>query len=387
MLTVRNHRVGLAALAIVLMLVFAALIGTLGCGGDEGMVTTTAAGAYRTTAAGVSTTAAPATTVWRGDGAGEASQTSPPADQDAAIGASATGPLLGGTLTALQMASEQKIIGDAQIEIEVESGKFQAAFSQAIMLADRYGGYLFSSNSYATSDDGAMKNGTVAIRVPSASFTQAVADAGKLGILRSQTLSTQDVTEEYVDLQARIKNSEVHVNGLVALLAEAKTLDDILKLESVVSSAQQDLEQLKGRLRYLEGHTSYSTITMSIFEKGTEPVVVEEEPPATTWGVAGAFKDAAHYLVRVFNGIVRGLGVLIPILVVVVIIGLIAWRVYVVVTRRNRQKRQPTYQAPPQGSPLTQGWQATAAGPVPSAQPAAEVSGTDADQGGAETKK
>ena len=67
-----------------------------------------------------------------------------------------------------------------------------------------------------------MKSGTVAIRVPSNSFTQALSDAGKLGTLKNQSLSTQDVTEEYVDLQARITNSEAHVNSLVALLGQGQ---------------------------------------------------------------------------------------------------------------------------------------------------------------------
>ena len=216
---------------------------------------------------------------------------------------------------------------------------FQNVFSQALLLADRYGGYLVSSNSYASGDDGTMKTGTVAIRVPSTSFAQAMDDAGKLGTLKSQNLSSQDVTEEYVDLQARIKNSEAYVNSLETLLAKAKTVDEILQVQSVLTYAQQDLEQLKGRLRFLDEHTSYSTITMSIFEKGTEPV----EP--SSWGVGGAFKDALHYLVRVFNGIVRGLGVLIPVLIVVAIVAYIIYRIVAAMVRRNRQKQQTSIPA------------------------------------------
>ena len=391
----RKRKAGIVALAIALVFALAAVIGTIGCGGEFESVTTTAQGGAYDRPAAVSTTAAPATTVWRGDEADGAGSPSYAPEYSASGDTVSSGQPLGGTLTALQVASGQKIISDAQVEIEVEAGMFQSVFSQALLLADRYGGYLVSSNSYASGDDGTMKTGTVAIRVPSTSFAKALDDAGKLGTLKSQNLSSQDVTEEYVDLQARIKNSEAYVNSLEALLAQAKTVDEILQVQSVLTYAQQDLEQLKGRLRFLDEHTSYSTITMSIFEKGTEPV----EP--SSWGVGGAFKDALHYLVRVFNGIVRGLGVLIPVLIVVAIVAYIIYRIIAAMMRRNRQKRQMTYQQQPQG------WHSMPAGPMqgqavqtempapatapgapaPAAAPGAQAPDSQAGAGGAETKK
>jgi hypothetical protein len=381
----RRRKAGIVALAIVLVFALAAVIGTIGCGGEFEGVTTTAPGSYSRPAA-VSTTAAPATTVWRGDESDGAGSPSYAPNYSASGDTGSTSQALGGTLTALEVAAGQKVISDAQVEIEVEAGMFQNVFSQALLLADRYGGYLVSSNSYASGDDGTMKTGTVAIRVPSTSFAKALDDAGKLGSLKSQNLSSQDVTEEYVDLQARIKNSEAYVNSLEALLAKAKTVDEILQVQSVLTYAQQDLEQLKGRLRFLDEHTSYSTITMSIFEKGTEPV------EASSWGVGGAFKDALHYLVRVFNGIVRGLGVLIPVLIVVAIVAYIIYRIVATVVRRNRRKQQMTYQQQPQG------WHSMPAGPVqgqaaqtempaPGAAPGAQIADSQAGAGGAETKK
>lgn len=334
MLAMRRHKGWAAALAVVMLLVFAALAGFSGCGGANESVTTTTAGSYVRPAA---TTASPATTVAH---AGEQSGGAPAYDSSTSFGA---GVAMAGTLAAMQAASGQKIIADAQLEIEVENGKFQTVFEQALLLAGRYGGYLVSSNSYASGEENTMKSGTIAIRVPSTSFTQALSDAGKLGTLKNETLSTQDVTEEYVDLQARIKNSEAHVNSLVALLAKAKTIDEILQVQSTLTYAQSELEQLKGRQRYLDEHTDYSTITMTIYEKGTEPVAL------STWGVGSAFKDALHYVVRVFNGIIRGLGVLIPVLIVLAIIAYIVYRIVLAVSRRNRQKQQTLYQPHPQG--------------------------------------
>ena len=179
----------------------------------------------------------------------------------------------------------------------------------------------------------------MAIRVPSKSFTQALRDAGKLGTLKNQSLSTQDVTEEYVDLEARIKNSEANVDSLVALLGKAKTVDEILQVQSVLTSAQQDLEPSKGRMRYLEEHTSYSTITMSIYEVGVEVVGSEE------WGVITAFKDGAPQPGEgVQRDHPRALGVLIPVLVVLAIIAYIVYLIVRAVARRNRAREQARYQ-------------------------------------------
>jgi hypothetical protein len=347
-----------------MVLVFAALAGFTGCGGADESVSTTAAGSYlRPTA-----TTAAATTIWKDtEEGGKAPSATPAYDSSNSYGTSVA---MAGTLAAMQAASGQKIIADAQLEIEVENGKFQTVFDQALLLAERYGGYLVSSSSYASGEENAMKSGTIAIRVPSSSFTQALSDAGKLGTLKNQTLSTQDVTEEYVDLQARIKNSEAHVNALVALLAKAKTIDEILQVQSTLTYAQEQLEQLKGRLRYLDEHTDYSTITMSIYEKGTEPVT------SGSWGVGSAFKDALHYIVRVFNGIIRGLGVLIPVLIVLAIIAYVVYRIVLAVARRNRQKQQVPYQSQPQAwRPPMQ------AGPAPEQTPPATDATKDVHQG------
>jgi hypothetical protein len=331
MLASRAHKGWAATIAVALILGLAALAGVAGCGGEESALPPRA-GQYTDTTAGAMTS-----TTWA---AAEYDQSEAAATDSFGYG---TDQAMAGTLTALEAASGQKIISDAQLEIEVEQGKFQTVFDQALLLADRYGGYLVSSNSYASGEENSMKSGTVAIRVPSSSFTKAVSDASKLGTLKNQSLSTQDVTEEYVDLEARIKNSEAYVESMIALFGKAQTVDEILQVQSVLNYAQEDLEALKGRMRYLEEHTSYSTITMSIYETGVEVTSGDD------WGFVAALKDGLRNIVKAFNAIIRGLGVLIPVLIV---LGIIAWIVYLIaraILRRNRAREQARYQAYPQG--------------------------------------
>lgn len=330
----RRHRGWIVAAAIALLLGLAGLAGVAGCGdsGKEGV-------SYDSDGlAGTATTAfySTATTVaYRDEGTGEASQ-APAAGIDEA---------LNGTLSALAAGSGQKVITTAQLDIEVESGKFQTAFEQALLLADRYGGYVVSSNSQASGEEDSMKSGTVTLRIPVTSFSGAMGEARKLGEVKNQSIGTEDVTEEYVDLEARITNSEANVRQLLGLLAKAKTVDEVLQVQQVLTSAQAELEQLKGRQRYLDEHTSYSMLTMNIYETGVETT------PAGEWGFVAALKDALHNLVDAINQIVRGLGWLIPTLVVIAIIAFIAYLIVRRIVRRNRERGQGRYQGYQQ-----QGW-------------------------------
>jgi hypothetical protein len=343
------HKGWVIAAGVLLVMALAGIIGIGGCA--SGAMTE---GVPPTAAGGVVTTVAAAGEVSRDSATGAPS----------GEGMSDEGKVVGGDmtaeLTALQLATGQKIIGDAQIEIEVKSGEFQNAFAQALLIADRYGGYLVSSSSQAGAGEGSLKSGTIAVRVPSTSFDNALNDAAKIGEVKNRQVQTQDVTAEYVDLQARITNSKAHVQAILALLAKAKTVDEILQVQQVLTLAQQELEQLEGRKRFLDEHTSYSTVTMSIHEAGA--VVV----PPSQWGITKAVKDGLHNLVDAFNAIVRGLGVLVPVLIVLAIIGYVIYRLWRVAARRRRERDTARYQPHPEGwggrpGPATAAPQASAA--------------------------
>jgi hypothetical protein len=310
-----------AAIGIVVVMGLAALAGLGACGGQE---TTTTAGAYNEEA-GYGSMSAPTTVAYTETTA-------------APSGSNGAQP----NVAKLTGESGQKIIGDAVIDIEVVSGGFQTAFTNAALLSDRYGGYMVASQSSASGEDGRIDAGTVAVRVPAASFSAAIADAGRLGTLKNQQITTQDVTEEYVDLQARIINSQAKLDTFRKLFDKATTIDDIVSVQQVVTAAQDELEQLKGRQRFLQEHTSYSTLTINIREAGAEVVapVVED-----SWGVGEAFSDAARNFVKALNAIVRALGIVIPVLVVLAIIAYIVFRVW----RWNARKKGRMMVPPPAG--------------------------------------
>lgn len=305
--TSRGRRGGVVAFVLMLGLIVAA-----GCAaqedrpGDESFSPTTTAAA---TAAGSS----PETT-YASDGIGSKA---PGAD----YGVAGSGE--GGAVGTVQFAAslDRKIISNADLLIEVERGKFQIAFDTALLLADKFGGYVVSSSATATDDEGTMRSGTIALRVPETAFTQALSDVAKLGEVKSRNVDTQDVTEEYLDLAARLKNAEAEEKAFLSLMDKAKTIDEILQVRQVLSQTQVEIEQLKGRIRFLDEHVSFSTLTISIYEAGTEVAT------SGSWGFVAAAKDALHAFVGSINAIMVFFGGALPVLFLLAILAWIAYRV------------------------------------------------------------
>jgi hypothetical protein len=309
--------------AVVLVLVLSGLIGISGCGGSR-----------------ESSELYPSTTEWSGVGYGAADSSAGSNESLAAAPqaeASKTAQSGAGvSLTAEQTQAGQKIMKNGTLDLEVAKGQFQTQFSKAQQLAALFGGYVLSTDTYATTESGQVDSGTVTIKVPVTSFDKMMVEARKLdldGKPSQENVVTQDVTSDYVDLQARVTNQQAYVNTMLALLAKAKTIEEILSVQQTLSYAQQELETLKGQLQYLENNTSYSTLTMNIYETGARPVTPGK------WGFVQALKDALHNVVDAFSAVVRGLGWLIPVIILLAIVGAI---IYVIVRAATQKKRQRT---------------------------------------------
>lgn len=310
--------VGLAALIV------GALLAAGGCGSERTAESVTPEDAYPATTGVYTTTTAAG--MAKEDVAGESSRSGAGSSMGSGGGSSGLG---------APGRAEQKIITDAFLQIEVDPGAFQSAFEQVRLLADRYGGYVVSADSSASGQEKVIRSGVIAIRVPASSLNQALADASALGKVTAQRVQSQDVTEEYVDLQARLKNAQAQEQALLSLMQQAKTVEETLRVRDVLSGVQQEIEQIKGRLNFLDEHSSYSTLTVSLFESG---VVVSG---GQGWGFVEALKQAARALVRTVNELIVFLGGALPVLVLLAVIG---WVVYVivraVVRRQNRRKAE-----------------------------------------------
>jgi len=184
-------------------------------------------------------------------------------------------------------------------------------------LATGKGGFVQDS-SVSEREDG-THYGSVTVRVPAKEFESTMAEIKKLATLvKNETSTGQDVTEQYTDLQARLKNAQSEEAAFLDVLRQAHTVTDILAVEQQLFQIRAQIESLQGQIKYLENVTAYSTISVSLSEEPAVRVPTKEFRPFS------AMKEAAQALFAIFQNliivliwvIIVGGGTLLPILLV-----------------------------------------------------------------------
>ncbi len=218
--------------------------------------------------------------------------------------------------------TERKIIQTASLSIEVDD--FQTSSDTLIRIAERANGFISNSYSYVT--DTGHKRGDITLRVPKDSFLSVIAEIERLGTVQSKHTSGEDVTEEYIDLKARLNNSERQERRLLDILDMAENVEEVLDVERELERIRGEIERLTGRITYLENRVEFATITVSLYEP---------EPITQNWGIRDAFRAAFAGFVSVIRGLIIALGYALPL---IILVGL-GWIFKSKVLPRLRRKR------------------------------------------------
>lgn len=172
--------------------------------------------------------------------------------------------------------------------------------------------------------------GRVVLRVPSENFSAMFSDAETEGDVLDSTQSTQDVTDQVVDLRARLENLKAERDRLRTLYDRANETEEVLEVGERLSEVQGEIERTEARLRSLEERVAYSTITVEL----QEPRPDYEPPEQTQWydtGVVAAFLESVNGVGVVLRALVVGIAYALPyalaLSVPLVGIGLVARRV------------------------------------------------------------
>jgi hypothetical protein len=190
------------------------------------------------------------------------------------------------------VSAERRIIRNGNISLTVSDvNKGRDGVGE---LATRLGGYVVSS-SFSGKDE--ELKGSIAIRVPDDKFEQALSELRKMAVkVESESSYSQDVTEEYIDLSARLKNAEATETQYLVLLAKAVTVEDILKVQERLSQVRSEIEQIKGRLQYLERQTDMSLITVFLsLDAGDYSITI------LNWNPVVELKTAAQGLITLLT--------------------------------------------------------------------------------------
>ena len=222
-----------------------------------------------------------------------------------------------------------KIIRDGRIGIVIADGSFSKGVSRVTRIARANGGFVLESSSR---DE---RSGSLTLRIPAKRFDDTMLAlrglAGDLdGRVESQDVSGQDVTAEFIDLQARLDILRDRRDLLRELQADATSSAEILRLATLIDQTQLEIETMQGRLTFLKDQVAEATIRVEVRERhmqGEEPGPNPENP-----SLADSVELAVQGFLRVVGAVVVGLGYLIPIGV----IALVGYGVFRLVRRRDR---------------------------------------------------
>ncbi|MFZ4453113.1 DUF4349 domain-containing protein [Salibacterium aidingense] len=191
-------------------------------------------------------------------------------------------------------ASNRMVIKTGNLSIEVEN--FHEAEQRIETQVEDMGGYIVESDMQVST--GGERSGSLSVRIPQENFPPFM-NGLESDSIRVQERSTQgeDVTEEYVDLESRLSSKETQEERLTSFMEEAGNTDALLQISEDLSAVQEEIEQLKGQMNYLENHVAYSTVDIQIQESTGSTLQSGES--LNTW------EKAQNLFTRTLNGIVR----------------------------------------------------------------------------------
>lgn len=163
-------------------------------------------------------------------------------------------------------AHGRQIIYTATLSVSVFN--LEEAMKKAEALPESRGGYIHS-----------MSSGHLVMRIPSRHLRDAMEEVAGLGIVEQRSLQAQDVTAEYVDIESRIRVLQETQKQMIALLAKARTVDEALEVRKALDQITMELEVLEGRMRQLRNMISFSTLTVSLVERGPHVPVPSSKDP------------------------------------------------------------------------------------------------------------
>ncbi|MBI4310870.1 MAG: DUF4349 domain-containing protein [Chloroflexi bacterium] len=193
--------------------------------------------------------------------------------------------------------AQRQIIAQASLTVEVEA--VPAAVAQVQAIATGLGGFVEQLSSSGSED---KQFANITIRLPQPEFYKALDQLRALGKVQGENLGSQDVTDQFIDLQARLKSLLAEEISLLALLGKAQQISDILTIERELSRVRSDIERYQGQLNYLERRVDLASISISLVPPGLD--IGQPPQGALTVEVerAAASADAVKALAARLNG-------------------------------------------------------------------------------------
>lgn len=243
----------------------------------------------------------------------------------------------GGAQESQGVAVERKIIRDADINLEVASPADGQRKLGAI--AGAHGGFVVTSES--RQQDNASREGqpleivTVQLRVPASHFDAALAEIRAVGTrVRAEKQTGKDVTEEFIDLDARLRTQRALEAQFLEIMKRAAKVSEALEVQTQLAVVRTEIERVEGRRRFLENQAALSTINATLQPPAS---LVSVNTSGFFYGIRSAFGDGIDIAAAIILGIIRFGIALLPVLLLIVFPLALLWR-FVLRPRFRRPK-------------------------------------------------
>ncbi|GAA0311835.1 hypothetical protein GGQ92_001929 [Gracilibacillus halotolerans] len=230
-------------------------------------------------------------------------------------------------------ATERKIIYQAYLHAETANFDEQLAFIEKE--TKRYQGYIVQSASSGVTEDH-NRNGTIIARIPADQFQRflSIFEDGDMELVE-RSVSGDDVTEQYVDLSSRLDAKKVAEERLLQFMKEAEKTEDLLKISADLTKIQEEIEQLTGKIRYLENQSDFATVEIYLSETKVAVSSVPDQSEST-------WQKTKEQFIKSINLLLNGVSALfifivgnLPIFLVIGCIILISWLLYKKISKKR----------------------------------------------------
>jgi len=241
-----------------------------------------------------------------------------PASATDSVSAGAPAPPLA-TSGAAQRTSvtNRKIIRQAELELEVDApGTTQTRIER---LAEQHGGYVVSAARNTEIGSAVDVSVTVTVRVPQAELTSTIAELKHFGRgVGSERITSDDVTDEYIDLAARSASQKQLEQQYLEILKRAATVKDAMEVQRALAEVRIEIERMEGRQKLLEKESAFSTLTVRLRAAVPQIAVAGRDFSGT---FRRAWSDALSLSTDMISGAIRLLGFLAPLMLLIVLPG------------------------------------------------------------------
>jgi len=235
-----------------------------------------------------------------------------------------------------KVSEERMIVRTAQVSLVVRDA--EESLTQIKSIIGALGGYVVDTRLWREEQ---QLRGSVTVRVPAESLDDALTRFKALAVrVESESASSQDVTEEYTDLSARLRNLEATEQELLELLRTVREktgkAEDILAVHRELSNIRGQIEQLKGRMQYLERTSAMAMVTIELIpDVLARPIAGGGWRPSET--IAGALRSLLSTLRFIADAAIWIILYVLPVVVILLIPFVFVWWVW-----RRRRKGKPS---------------------------------------------